>query len=98
MKPKVTRSSDTLVYIRTTRCHIPDDENIHNYRCENLLSYIKLYLDSVMSGGGTTENLSSSHPYPRPVPSVNTYQTGFIENRQFVCYELLNDTSRPLDD
>jgi hypothetical protein len=28
-----------LVHIRTTWRYIPDDGNIHNYRCENLRSY-----------------------------------------------------------
>jgi hypothetical protein len=32
-------SSETSVHIRTTRHYIPDDGNIHNYRCENLKSY-----------------------------------------------------------
>jgi hypothetical protein len=26
---------------RTTRRHIPEDDTIHNHRCENLKSYIK---------------------------------------------------------
>jgi hypothetical protein len=34
------RPSETSVHIRTTRRYIPEDGNIHNYRCENLKSYI----------------------------------------------------------
>jgi hypothetical protein len=31
---------ETSVHIRTTRRYIPEDGNIHNSRCENLISYI----------------------------------------------------------
>jgi hypothetical protein len=35
-------SSETSVETqRTTRRHIPEDETLHNHRCENLKSYIK---------------------------------------------------------
>jgi hypothetical protein len=33
------RFEGTPVHIRTTRRYIPEDGNIHNYRCENLKSY-----------------------------------------------------------
>jgi hypothetical protein len=35
-----TTSSETLVYIKTTRRHIPQGGILHNHRCENLKSYI----------------------------------------------------------
>jgi hypothetical protein len=28
---------------RTTRRHIPEDDTLHNHRCENLKSYMKKY-------------------------------------------------------
>jgi hypothetical protein len=40
----VVCSSETLVHIRTTWRFIPEDCNIHNYRCENLKSYVQWYL------------------------------------------------------
>jgi hypothetical protein len=33
---------ETPVHIRITRRYIPEDVNIHNYRCENFKSYIAL--------------------------------------------------------
>jgi hypothetical protein len=39
-RPYVNRRySETTAHIRTTRRYIPEDVNIHNYRCENLKSY-----------------------------------------------------------
>jgi hypothetical protein len=38
----VIRSSETSVRIRTTRCYIPEVNNVHNYRYENLKSCILL--------------------------------------------------------
>jgi hypothetical protein len=35
---EVIRFSETLFHILTTRRHIPEDGNIHNYRCENFKS------------------------------------------------------------
>jgi hypothetical protein len=29
--------------LRTTRCHIPEDDTLQNHRCENLKSYNKRY-------------------------------------------------------
>jgi hypothetical protein len=40
LKMKVIISSETSVHIRTTRCYNTEDGRIHNYRCENLNSYI----------------------------------------------------------
>jgi hypothetical protein len=40
MKMEVIRSSETSVHIRTKRRDIPEDINVHNYRCENLIYYI----------------------------------------------------------
>jgi hypothetical protein len=34
-------SSETSVHIRTSRRYVPEDDNIHNYRYENLTSYIR---------------------------------------------------------
>jgi hypothetical protein len=39
---EVIRSSETSVYIRATWCSLPEDGNIHNYRCENLKSCIEM--------------------------------------------------------
>jgi hypothetical protein len=36
---EVIHSSETSVNIRTTWRNIPEDDNIHNYRFENLKSY-----------------------------------------------------------
>jgi hypothetical protein len=49
-------SSETSVHIRTTRCYIPEDGNIHNYRCENLGSYTavsKLFLVALREAAHT---------------------------------------------
>jgi hypothetical protein len=41
LKRKATCSSETSVdFQRTTQHYIPEDINFHNYRCENLKSYI----------------------------------------------------------
>jgi hypothetical protein len=37
---EVTRSSESSVHIRTTWRYIPGNENIYNYRFENVKSYI----------------------------------------------------------
>jgi hypothetical protein len=38
-------SSETSVEIqRTTRRHIPEDDTLHNYRCENLKSYKTIWV------------------------------------------------------
>jgi hypothetical protein len=36
---EVMCSFETSVHIRTTQHCIPEDDNIHNYHCENLSSY-----------------------------------------------------------
>jgi hypothetical protein len=36
----VIRSSEISVHIRTARRYIPEEDNFHNYSCENLKSYI----------------------------------------------------------
>jgi hypothetical protein len=41
---------DTVEFQRTTRCHIPEDDTLHNHRCENLKSYS--VLDRYMFLGG----------------------------------------------
>jgi hypothetical protein len=41
VKMEVTSSSETPVNIQTTRCYKPEDDNLHNYRCGNLRSYIE---------------------------------------------------------
>jgi hypothetical protein len=38
------RSSETSVDIQTTRLYNPEDGSIHNYRCENLKSYLMILL------------------------------------------------------
>jgi hypothetical protein len=41
LKMEAIRSSETSgTTQRTTRRHIPGDDNLHNHRCENLRSYI----------------------------------------------------------
>jgi hypothetical protein len=37
---EMIRSSETAVHTRSTRRHIPEDDNLHSHRCENLESYI----------------------------------------------------------
>jgi hypothetical protein len=38
--------SETAVETRrTTRRHIPEDYTLHNHRCENLKSYMKIFSD-----------------------------------------------------
>jgi hypothetical protein len=38
LKMEAIRSSETSVSIWTTQRHIPEDDNIHNYHCENIKS------------------------------------------------------------
>jgi hypothetical protein len=38
LKVEAISSAETWVHIRTTRHYIPENGNIHNYRCENLKS------------------------------------------------------------
>jgi hypothetical protein len=40
MKMKTAVSSETLVYIQTTWCGIPDDSNLHTHICENIKPHI----------------------------------------------------------
>jgi hypothetical protein len=48
-------SSETSVATqRTTRHHIPEDDTLHNHRCENLKSYMHLFQ---FSGEGETPTL-----------------------------------------
>jgi hypothetical protein len=41
LKMEAIRSSETSVYIKPTRYHIPEDGILHSHRCENLRSYIR---------------------------------------------------------
>jgi hypothetical protein len=51
--PSGGKASETSILIRTKQRHIPEDGNIHNYRCENLKSYITFGLISEsLCGGG----------------------------------------------
>jgi hypothetical protein len=49
LKLETTCSPETSVdFQRTTRHFIPEDKTLHNYRCENLRSYLfKIYLNTV---------------------------------------------------
>jgi hypothetical protein len=38
LKKEAIRSSETSVYIRSSRRHIPDDGILHSHRCKNLKS------------------------------------------------------------
>jgi hypothetical protein len=38
-------SSETSVASQTTRRHIPEDDTLHNHRCENLKFFTKYYQD-----------------------------------------------------
>jgi hypothetical protein len=40
LKMEAIQSSETSVLIRATRCHLPEDDNHHSHRRENLKSYI----------------------------------------------------------
>jgi hypothetical protein len=40
LKMEAIRSSKTSVHIHTTQRYIPEDDSVHNYRCENLKSYV----------------------------------------------------------
>jgi hypothetical protein len=45
LKMDFTGSSDTSVELQgTKRCYIPEDRTLHNHRCENLKSYIRIEL------------------------------------------------------
>jgi hypothetical protein len=40
LKMEAIRSSETSVYTRCTRRHVPEDGILHSQRCENLKSFI----------------------------------------------------------
>jgi hypothetical protein len=42
---------------RTSRRHIPEDDTLHNHRCENLKSYICSYFFICVKGGGCLNSL-----------------------------------------
>jgi hypothetical protein len=44
LKMQAIRSSETSVYTRSTRHHIPEDGILDSHRCENLNSYILVVL------------------------------------------------------
>jgi hypothetical protein len=44
-------SSETSIETqRTTRRHIPEDDTLHNHRCENLKSYNDIFLHNLFYG------------------------------------------------
>jgi hypothetical protein len=47
LKMEAIRSSETSVYTRSTRRHIPEDGILHSHRRENLKSYITFYCVNV---------------------------------------------------
>jgi hypothetical protein len=44
LKMEVIHSSETSVHIRTIRRYILEEGNLHNYRCQNLKSYIYYHI------------------------------------------------------
>jgi hypothetical protein len=44
LKMEAIRSSEMSVHIRSTQRHIPEDGILHSHRCENLKSYISLWI------------------------------------------------------
>jgi hypothetical protein len=54
LKMEAICSSETSVATQqTTRRHIPEDDNLHNHRCENLKSYLGLFPSSGEGVGNT---------------------------------------------
>jgi hypothetical protein len=49
LKMEVTCSSETSVYNKLTRRHIPKDGILYSHRCENLKSYITLWSSPLCS-------------------------------------------------
>jgi hypothetical protein len=64
LKMEAIYSSETSVETqRTTRRHIPEDDTLHNYRCENLKSYILAEV-SLQENAGTVPGLGHDHFLP----------------------------------
>jgi hypothetical protein len=40
-----------IVQIIATRCYIPQDDILHIHRCENLKSYVIIYIDGLIFQG-----------------------------------------------
>jgi hypothetical protein len=65
-KIEMVRSYKTSVHIWTTRRYIPEDGNIHDYRCENLKSYIIILMAERLDRSGYT-NAPDNVGYYDPV-------------------------------
>jgi hypothetical protein len=50
LKMEAIRSSETSVYTRSTRRHIPEDGILHSHRRENLKSYTSFFIFTNTSG------------------------------------------------
>jgi hypothetical protein len=66
LKMEAICSSETLVETqRTTRFHIPEDDTIHNHRCENIKSYI--LKNMFMCSSRSSEVIINSNEYIKSV-------------------------------
>jgi hypothetical protein len=61
LKMEAICSSETSVDTqRTTRCHIPEDDTLHNQHCEDLKSYIARAFSSVVDNTHVSDACDST--------------------------------------
>jgi hypothetical protein len=83
LEREVTWSSETLVdFQRTTLHYIPEDRTLHNHRCENLKSYLSVYV----SHSGTQE--AKNDAADKIVNLCDPYATHGIEISAFNMTQL----------
>jgi hypothetical protein len=85
LKTEVICSSDTSVDTqRTTLRYIPEDDTLHNYRCENLKSYMWINVFIHEHAAQITRRWSLSRFGRGAVGSAPSYVTTYLDREFFV--------------